>query len=140
MKISVKRDIYGRSAFDNEEYLIDLSRKFEGYEYGDIIIHGTPFDSTGQFPLELEIAIRRNGDFVFRNWRFVSGSNQYFHLLSICNDVSATQEQKNTVSGLFSGRIKFEGLKISIGSSIQKICPIDIKTEEKLTGKKIYLN
>jgi hypothetical protein len=50
-----------------------------------------------------------------------------------------TAEQIDTVNGLFSGRIKFEGLKIAVGGTVQRICPIDLQREEKLTGKKIYL-
>ena len=45
----------------------------------------------------------------------------------------------DTVSGLFSERILYEGLHIPIGATVQEICPINIKREEELIGKKIYL-
>ena len=50
-----------------------------------------------------------------------------------------TEAQADTVNGLFSGRIKFEGLKLAVGSTLQRICPIDLQREEKLIGEKIYL-
>ena len=45
----------------------------------------------------------------------------------------------DTVNGLFSGRILFEGVKIAVGKSVLDICPVDVEREERLIGKKIYL-
>lgn len=50
-----------------------------------------------------------------------------------------TEAQCNTVAGLFSGRIRFEGLKIAVGATVQALCPIDMDKEEERVGKRIYL-
>lgn len=73
MKISVKQSefVTQMPTFEGEEYVIDLDRKFEGYEEGDIVISGNPFDCTGQFPLSLELGIRRDGSLIFRSWSFI---------------------------------------------------------------------
>ncbi|MFL1672505.1 hypothetical protein [Paenibacillus dendritiformis] len=143
MKISVKQDefVTQMPTFEGEEYVIDLDRKFEGYEEGDIVISGNPFDCTGKFPLVLELGIRKNGSLIFRRWSF-TGNNSYFHVNKILlgDSFVPTEQQIDTVAGLFSGRIKFEGLRISVGASLQKICPIDIEKEEARSGKKIYLS
>lgn len=55
------------------------------------------------------------------------------------NSVRPTQAQIDTVNGLWSGRLRWEGLKIAIGGSVQHICPIEIEAEEARTGDKIYL-
>lgn len=45
------------------------------------------------------------------------------------------------VSGLFSGRIILpNGMKVSVGGTVQDICVIDLKGEEKLLGKTIPLS
>lgn len=145
MIISVKNDTFN-NIFNGEEYLINLERKFEGYEKGDLVISGNPF-SSDLFPLSLQLAIRINGDIIFRSWSFSTSANSYFHTNEKseknCNEFApafkATPEQIDIINGLFSGRITYEGLKIAIGDSIQHICPINIKKEEKLTGNKIYL-
>lgn len=123
------------------DYTIDTSRKFDGYQADDLICYVNPFFA---IPLRLEIAIRTDGSIIFRRWAWGPGNN-YLHT----NEKSAnetlltpfvpTQAQIDTVNGLFSGRIKFEGLKLAVGASVQKICPIDVRREEKLTGNKIYL-
>lgn len=134
MVISVKHQMGSR--FDGEEYCIDLSRSFGGYEAGDLIIGGTPFVP---MPLELELAIRRDGSLIFRAWRWVEGTNPYFHVPGFLTDFQPTDAQRDTVAGLFSGRIKFEGLKIAIGGTTQDVCPIDLQAEEARIGKTIYL-
>ena len=171
MKISAKKDFY--RAFEEVEYVVDLSRGFEGYSRGDIIIRGCPFGPV-ELPLWLELAISEEGQIKFRNWKFDSSNiNSYFHTSQHrvldghraendpqepfpgwdavrdgkdnrkpidFNGIRATQAQINTVNGLFSGRIRWEGLKLAIGASVQKICPIDVKMEEVRTGEKIYLS
>lgn len=137
MLISVKTDQLNR--FDGEEYEIDLDRKFEGYAPGDLIISGAPFDVTGVFPLSLEIAIQKNGTLTFRSWDFGIEANNYFHVRETVSTKEPTAAQVATVNGLFSGRLTFEGLRISIGSSVQKLCPIDVKLEEDKTGRKLYV-
>ena len=94
---------------ENGNIEIDTNRKFEGYEEGDIICYAAPFFG---IPLVLEIAIRRNGNIIFRKWFFDSTStaNKYLHFYGTQNDfesIKPTGEQIDTVNGLFSGRIKF---------------------------------
>lgn len=137
MIISVKKDIFSSSNFEGDEYIINLNRKFEGYEKGDLVCYIKPWLS---MPLVLEIAIRTNGDIIFRSWGFENRGNEYLHTDESVEMFTATAEQAETVSGLWSGRLRFEGLKIPVGGTVQDICPIDIGKEEQRTGKKIYLN
>lgn len=146
MKIAILKD--SNSPFNGDQYVIDLSRRFEGYEPGDLKCYCNPFL---QIPLKLEIAIRKNGELVFRAWEWTD--NGYCHLqtdeisekdfnkhpVSWRKPFVPTEEQIDIVNGLFSGRITFEGLRLAPGSSLQKICPINVNREEKLTGQKIYL-
>lgn len=133
MKISIKKDSFSR--FEGDEYIVDLSRAFGGYQKDDLICHVTPWQS---IPLVLEIAIRTDGSMIFRSWSFSNYGNSYLHTNETPEKFTATPEQVNTVNGLWSGRLKFEGLKLLVGATLQKICPIDVKAEEKATGKKIY--
>lgn len=133
MKISVKKEMF--SKFETEEYIVDLDRVFEGYKEGDIIIYGNPFDCTGKLPLKLELAVRIDGSIIFRAWEW-NCTNSYFQTSDCCEP---TQAQIDTINGLFSGRIKWEGLKLAIGKSIQDICPIDLSAEETKISKKIFL-
>lgn len=122
------------------DYTIDTNRKFGGYQSEDLICFVHPFFGV---PLRLEIAIRTNGDIIFRSWTWARFGNSYLHTnekrLNSCCSFVPTQAQIDTVNGLFSGRIKFEELKLAVGASVQKICPINIQREEELTGEKIYL-
>ena len=134
MEISVKHKF--NSYFDSDEYLIDLDRKFEGYERGDLICFLTPFYP---MPLQLNIAIRVNGDIIFRSWDWVKGCNNYLHTYQKPNEFTATPEQIDTINGLVSGRIKFEGLKIAVGKTVLDLAPLDKEEEEQRCGHKIYL-
>lgn len=122
------------------DYTININREFGGYQDGDLICRINPFF---EIPLKLEIAIRKDGSIIFRSWKWADG-NPYLHtneqpVGETSHPFIPTQEQIDTVSGLFSGRIKFEGLHLAIGATVQRICPVDVKKEEKLIGKKIYL-
>lgn len=149
MKIAILKEC--NSSFDGEQYIIDLSRKFEGYEPGDLKCYITPFI---EMPLRLEIAIRTNGELIFRGWewnRCGRNESNYLHTDEISEKefqnnpdtwkkpFIPTKEQIDTVNGLFSGRITFDGLRLAPGASLQKICPINVHREEGLIGKKIYL-
>lgn len=147
-KIALFPDENGYALFDGEQYIIETNRSFSGYEPGDIICDIAPFFG---IPLKLEIAIRKSGELIFRRWFFISpsrdgtGGNPYLHtyIPEIEYELvrkEVTQEQRETVNGLFSGRIRFEGLRLPVGATLQKICPIDVEKEEALTGKKIWLN
>lgn len=145
MKIAILKE--NCSSFNGDQYVVDLSRRFEGYESGDLICYCTPFIG---MPLRLEIAIRNNGKIIFRAWEWSQSENYYLHTREISEKDKEhtdtwrkpfvpTKEQVDTVSGLFSGRITFDGLRLAPGASLQKICPINVQREEELTGKKIYL-
>lgn len=147
MKIAIKKEDFG-GIFEGEEYVIDMYRKFDGYEAGDLICDVSPWGASG-CPIRLELAIRRNGDIAFRGWSWSNDTNYYLQTHELNEEDAAkswaykafipTDEQVDTVNSLFSGRIKWEGLKLSPGGTLQKICPIDTAREESLTGKKIYL-
>lgn len=134
-KITIHDDYIG-------DYTVDLERKSEGYQKGDLICFTNPFFN---IPLRLEIAIRADGNIIFRNWSWEEGhnpNNQYLHTNEKPNGISPfipTEKQIDTVNGLWSGRITFEGLKLPVGGSIQDICLIDVKKEETLINDKIFL-
>jgi hypothetical protein len=143
-KIAILKDTF--SNFDGEMYIVDLYREFGGYKAGDLICGIQPFGL--KLPLSLEIAIRVDGSLIFRAWKFSGRWNNYLHTHEIAEPDSEkpftvpfvpTEQQIDTVNGLFSGRIKFEGLKLAVGVTVQNICPIDVKREEELIGKKIFL-
>lgn len=145
MKIKILKD-RNTICFDEDEYTVDLDRRMDQYTPGDLICYVSPFFG---IPLRLEIAIRADGSLAFRSWSFREGNNGYLHTYerpaSACQDnaylppFTPTAEQIDTVNGLFSGRIRFDGLKLAVGGSVQDICPIDVRREEKLIGQKIYL-
>lgn len=137
-KISVKNGL-GVRGFEGNEYVVDLWRKFEGYEPGDIIIQGNPFGTNDKLPLELCIAIRKDGSLIFRSWKF-KPVNGYFHVDNICNNIIPTDQQIDTVAGLYSGRINYEGLELSLGKTLLQLCPFEVREEEKRINKKIFLN
>ena len=136
MKIAIKRNQYGGDLFEGDEYLVDLGRKFEGFQKGDLICKIAPWSPA--MPLTLEIAIRADGSMAFRSWDFSDRANFYLHT-SEGKEFVPTQAQIDTVNGLWSGRIKFEGLKLAVGASLQEICPINKAKEEEAIGEKIYL-
>ena len=130
----------GNNDFEGESYTVDTERPYDGqengepiFQKGDIICSVAPFFGV---PLVLGVAIRNDGKLIFRSWMWGNG-NHYLHTSE--KDIIPTEEQIDTVSGLFSGRIKFEGIKIAVGASVQKICPIDLKKEEEKVNRKIYL-
>ena len=135
-KIEILRERLGAS-FDGDHYEVNTNRPFEGYETGDLICKVHPFFD---IPLSLEIAIRKSGKIIFRGWNWDSQYNGYLQTYETPDKFTPTPEQTDTVNGLFSGRIKFEGLEIAVGATVQDICPIDVDLEEKLTGEKIFLN
>ena len=98
-------------------------------------------------PLVLEILITPNGEIIHRGYEWDNSrgyTNTYLHISEyselIWGKVIPTKEMTKTLSGLFSGRIKIDGLKIAVGTMLQNLCPIDLEEEEKRIGKKIYLH
>lgn len=137
MKIAIQKNKYGGDIFEGNEYIVDLGRKFEGYQKGDLICEVAPWWT--EMPLVLEIAIRADGSIAFRGWSFSrTGVNGCLHTHEN-GDFTPTQEQIDTVNGLWSGRLRYEGLRLSVGASLQEICPINVAGEELAIGEKIYL-
>lgn len=125
-----------------ESYTVDTDRKFGGFEIGDMICHICPFLGV---PLQLEMAIRKDGTLHFRAWTWVQECNSYLHTREVAQSENpfvrpfeATQEQRDTVAGLVSGRIKFEGLKLAVGKTVLDVTKPDFDAEEKRTGKQMY--
>jgi hypothetical protein len=119
---------------------IDFGRKHgDMYRRGGMICTAAPWESSG-CPITLNICICPDGESLHRGWEWSGDSNTYLHSITKAEAVEVTQEMQNTISGLFSGRILVDGVKIAVGSSVQQICPIDHEKEESLIGRKIYLN
>ena len=136
MKIAIQKNKYG-DIFEGNEYIVDLGRKSEGYQKGDLICKVAPWWT--EMPLVLEIAIRADGSIAFRGWSFYKdGVNGYLHTHEN-GDFTPTREQIDTVNGLWSGRLRYEGLRLPVGASLQEICPIDVAGEELAIGEKIYM-
>jgi len=136
MRYTIKKNEQRIPIYDMhvDEYVVDLHRPFGGYESGDLICDITLFDI-----FLLNIAIRKDGSLIFRSWSVTNNGNPYLHTSATKDDFTPTEEQINTVAGLFSGRICFEGLQLAVGASVQAICPIDVAKEEARIGKTIYL-
>ena len=130
---------------DEINYTVDTSRPFGGYEPGDLICSCQPFHG---IPLALEIAIRKDGNLIFRAWRWVDWDgygNPYLHTEEVAESDNPfvhpfvpTQEQSGTVAGLVSGRIKFDGLTIAVGKTVLDVTKPDFDAEEQRLGRKIY--
>lgn len=140
MKLVIKDKYYYEKvgiAETEQSYTIDFDdNKFEGYKPGDLICFVWPFFKV---PLMLEIAIRADGTLAHRGWDWQMGDNNYLHTDEKKENFIPTKEQIDTVNGLFSGRIVYRGLKLAVGGTVQSICPIDVKREEELIGKKIFV-
>jgi hypothetical protein len=110
----------------------------EMYRKGGMICYVAPWESSG-CPITLEICICSDGTILKRSWDWDGDANHYLHTKASKKDITVTPEMTDAVSGLFSGRILIDGVKISVGASVQEICPVDIKSEEAKTGNKIYI-
>ena len=137
-KLLVQVDKYSSSSKAAFWYEVDFGRTERPRESGELTMVNTPFFGV---KIELCLSIRPNGDIKFNRWRFVDYENQYLHVVhGTENDVKPTAAMQESLSGLLSGRLNFEGIHLPVGGTPQDICNIDISKEEKLTGKKIYLN
>ena len=140
MKISIKKgetfmvdkDYY----FFGDEYVIDLDRQRDKDPSNSLICRIAPWSLV---PLTLEIAICPSGEIVFHSWSWDDNANNYLHTHETPETYTATEAQKETVAGLFSGRIRFDGLRLTPGGTLQKVCPIDLDAEEKRINGKIFL-
>lgn len=122
-----------------EKYTVSMGRRDKKvYIEGGMICSICPWESSG-IPLKLELCICPDGGILHRGWNWSGSANAYLHTHVKPEEIDATEAMIDTVNGLFSGRILFEGLKIAVGKTVQDICPINHETEEKKIGKKIYL-
>ncbi len=137
MKIAFFKEDHG-PRFDEEQYIVDVTRPTGSAEAGDLVCYCTPFRA----PLRLEFAIRANGELAFRSWKFINENKLNPTLHTDAYSVREagnkgfvpTEAQIDTVNGLYSGRITFEGLHLTVGSTILGICPIDPEREAKLAA------
>lgn len=145
--------------FEGGEYTLDLTRRPEREKPDCIQMWGCPFAEIG-IPFILGLSIDSNGKILFRGWEYhfrevgsitakiymaeeerISVCGKYFlptkPFEKYCFDTfQPTKEQAETIAGLFSGRIRWEGLRILIGGKLQQLCPIDIEAEAKRWHKK----
>jgi hypothetical protein len=124
--------------FDGDVTIDMGTRDGEMYRAGGMICSIAPWACTG-CPITLKICICPDGDILIRSWDWNGDANQYLHTSDNPADVNVTPTMRETVAGLFSGRIKINGIKIPVGESVQDICPIDLAAEEKRINSKIYL-
>lgn len=147
MKISIKKEetylVDKDYYFPGDEYVIDLDRQMDKDPSNSLICRIAPWSlgtrSAADVPLTLEIAICPSGEIVFRSWSWDGNANNYLHTAETPETYTATEAQKETVAGLFSGRIRFDGLRLTPGGTLQKVCPIDLDAEEKRISRKIFL-
>lgn len=139
INIRIKSDEENRP-FTEMEYEFDMTRPVEPYQPVSIVLCGCPFARMGLYTM-LTLAIQPDGSIAFRGWKEEKYCiAEYFSLGAFYSEAfSPTQSQRDTMAGLFSGRIRWEGLRILIGMMPQKICPIDIEAEEKRLGKKAII-
>lgn len=121
-----------KAPFSGREYIINPQRPAEPYTPLSLMIYGNPFANIGLGVL-LGLAIHTDGTILFRGWELNQhATSPYFYPTKDCpQSMQLTQKQKDTVAGLFSGRILFEGLRLLIGSQIQQLCPVNIEAEAR---------
>lgn len=122
-----------------DSYTVKLNRKDDVvYVPGGMICDISPWIAF-DIPLQLSVCICPDGSILHRGWSWDNKGSYYLQSYSRPEEVNVTEEMIDTVNGLSSGRIKFEGLRLNIGRTVQEICPINIQREEELTGNKIFL-
>ena len=132
---------------------VDVTRRMDpGYaeDMNHIPCFCEPFHG---IPLQLQIFIMSDGSLKFRSWTWKGHdplyNNCYLHVdedeltcWGIKKDFHPTQAQKETVAGLISGRITWEGLRLAPGHTLQKavgwLTNEDIVEEEKRAEKTMY--
>ncbi len=140
IQLSLYRESLENAPFDGDDYEINPNRKADVIPKGCIFLYGCPFAEMG-FPVVLRIAISPDGTILFNGWDFCGSGCLYFHVekwsLPYYLRQKPTKKQAETISGLFSGRIKWEGIRLLIGMTPQEVCPIDIEAEAARWGKKV---
>lgn len=140
IRLSLYRESLENAPFDGDDYEIDPNRKADAIPQRSIFLYGCPFAEMG-FPVVLRLAIAPDGTILFNGWDFCGGGCLYFHaekwsLPNYLRD-KPTENQAETIAGLFSGRIKWDGLRLLIGATLQEICPIDLDAEAARWNKEV---
>jgi len=113
------------------------------FEKGLLAFRFAPFGIQG-CPLTLNFGVTREGKIVHRGYDWsgkgYSSYIQYDENLLDNKKAEVTDAMKETISGLWSGRIEVDGFRIGVGATVQQfIKGIDVEAEEQRCGKKIYL-
>ena len=152
MKIGIKADgigIGGSRIFEGDEYVIDFGREREGeIDTGAIRCTIAPW-STQSYLMTLTIDIRRDGSMQFISWEYANMEAVYYLQAAWLTRrdhkegrLVATTAQKETVLGLVSGRLRFEGMKLPVGKTVMEVAGLsveDFAAEEARCGRKIVL-
>lgn len=153
MKIGIKADDFDRrrglGPFEGDEYVIDFHRKREGdFDRGSIRCFVAPWSNDGPL-FTLKFDIRRDGSMQFFTWEYSNTeANNYLHADWDAQydhkngRLVATPAQKETVLGLWSGRLRFEGLNLPVGRTLMEVAGLlreDFAAEEARCGHKILL-
>jgi hypothetical protein len=106
-----------------------------------IFLCAKPWNIEG-LDVTLHVAIGTNGNIKYV-WSFDrKRANNYLHLdedyAEYNQKVAVTDKMMETIEGLFSGRIKIDGLRISVGATAQ-LRRLNLEEEEKRCGQSIYL-
>lgn len=152
MKIGIKADglgIGGSRLFEGDEYVIDFGREREGeIDTGAIRCTIAPW-STQAYLMTLTFDIRRDGSMQFISWEYADLDAPFYLQAAYLTRrdhkegrLVATTAQKETVLGLVSGRLRFEGLKLPVGQTLMEVAGLsgeDFAAEEARCGRKIVL-
>lgn len=154
MKIGIKADglgIGGSRLFEGDEYVIDFGREREGeIDTGAIRCTIAPWSTQAYlYLMTLTIDIRRDGSMQFISWEYANKEAVYYLQAAWLTRrdhkegrLVATTAQKETVLGLVSGRLRFEGLKLPVGQTVMEVAGLsgeDFEAEEARCGRKIVL-
>ena len=128
-----------------EKHEVDLdSKSKQVYVKGSLLCSFAPFIIEG-IPLVLNMGITPQGEILNRGCNWKGNASHYLEIsrdisADIINACEATPKMKETVEGLFSGRIKYMNFSVSVGKTVQRaVGGISLEDEEKRLGKKIFL-
>jgi hypothetical protein len=128
-----------------EKHEVDLDSKSKTmYVKWSLLCSFAPFIIEG-IPLVLNMAITPQGDILKRGFNWKGNASYYLELSrdissDLLNSFEVTPRMKETVEGLFSGRIKFMDFNVPVGKTVQRaVGGISLEDEEKRLGKKIFL-
>ncbi len=135
-----------RDTVRQAEYTVDTERRPDPGRTRDAIpCLCQPFHG---IPLTLKLNIEPSGVLLFHSWEWNDGGTSYLHTRIIEPEYwdyrphfQATPQQRETVAGLLSRRLTWEGLPLHPGLSLERAVALseaDIAAEEKRQGRKMY--